>query len=180
MQPFFSEKQPPRGAEAFESNGTLLLRWPARTVELRLALTGARGVLGLVLGGVLAPHAPKDISVVTSLVGGLVSGLALSGIAAMAAFHRARVVMLVTKHQVRLGLEGLVPWPEWKLVRAALRDILVVQEQVGTNEGRPIMGWRLVAPRRAGGRTVLVRRLSRPEFGHWVEACYAEWCRLGR
>ncbi|MDX2014019.1 MAG: hypothetical protein SFW67_27730 [Myxococcaceae bacterium] len=182
MTPFlFDQQAPPRGAEAFVVGDRLELQWPERVNEVRLVVTGAFGVLGVVIGVVLLPFTPRAIGLTTLIVAGLTSGLLFGGVLALTVLGRVRRSLTVSPTHVTVRLHGLPLWPSRSVARAEIRDVLVIQEQVSTDEdGVAVMAWRLVSPLVAGGRTILVRRLLKPEFGHWIEACYAEWRRLGR
>jgi hypothetical protein len=182
LTPFLIDQQPPpRGAEAFVSGDTLELQWPARVNALRLVVTGLFGLAGVLIATVLLPHTPRQISLTTLVVAGLTSGLLFGGVLAMTVLARPRVAMTVSPTHVTVRPLKVPLWPRRVFARAELRDVLVIQEQAGTDDdGNAVMAWRVVAPLVSGGRTLLVDRVLKPEFGHWVEACYAEWKKLGR
>lgn len=168
----------PPGASAVVDGETLVLRWPSTADDRRLPMAVVGGVSGVVASGFGASAFPGMPGLLPLLVVAAFAGLGLF----LARFlPRSFVTLTATPGGVRVSTSGvLLDFPA-AVSRAELLDVLVIEEQDGKlRDGTPIMVHRLVAPRQGGGRTLLVKRLTRAEFGQWAEACYARWAKQRR
>lgn len=163
----------PPGASAVVDGGALVLTWPSTADDRRGLGGGVGALLGLAVTLAIAawfPAVPGWVYLAWVVAG------AGAGVLVGTFLPRSFVTLTATPARLRVTTSGVLAAFAVDLPREEVLDVLVIEEQDGqTRDGDPIMVHRLVAPRRGGGRVLLVRRLRRSAYGHWVEACYARW-----